>query len=34
VYDAETLEPLTLLDAAGQPAGQEATLGAIEVVNP
>jgi mannosyltransferase len=31
VYDAETLEPLTLVDDAGNPAGQEATLGAVEV---
>jgi predicted permease len=27
VYDAETLEPLTLVDVAGAPAGIEATLG-------
>ncbi len=33
VYDAETLEPLTLVDAAGNPAGQEATLGTFEVKN-
>ncbi len=31
VYDAETLEPLTLLDAAGNPAGIEATLGTIDL---
>jgi len=29
VYDAETLEPLTLVDGAGNPAGQEATLGTV-----
>ena len=34
VYDADTLEPLTLVDAAGNPAGQEATLGTIEVETP
>jgi hypothetical protein len=34
VYDADTLEPLTLLDAAGNPAGQEAAIGTIEVQNP
>ena len=34
VYDAETLEPLTLVDAAGNPAGQEAALGTIEVETP
>jgi hypothetical protein len=34
VYDADTLEPLALLDAAGNPAGQEAAIGAIEVQNP
>ena len=34
VYDADTLEPLTLVDAAGNPAGQEATLGTIEVNTP
>jgi hypothetical protein len=34
VYDADTLEPLTLVDAAGSPAGQEATLGTIEVETP
>ena len=28
VYDAETLEPLSLLDAAGSPAGIEAEMGA------
>lgn len=34
VYDADTLEPLTLVDAAGNPAGQEAGLGTIEVETP
>ena len=34
VYDADTLEPLTLVDAAGNPAGQEATLGTIKVETP
>jgi hypothetical protein len=34
VYDADTLEPLTLLDAAGNPAGQEATLGSVEIEKP
>jgi hypothetical protein len=29
VYDAETLEPLTLLDEAGNPAGIESTLGTV-----
>jgi hypothetical protein len=33
VYDADSLEPLGLLDAAGQPAGVEATLGAVEVID-
>ncbi len=32
VYDADTLEPLTLVDAAGNPAGQEALLGSIGVI--
>ena len=32
VYDGESLDPLELLDAAGNPAGVEATLGAIEVI--
>lgn len=32
VYDADTLEALTLVDAAGNPVGQEALLGAIRVV--
>lgn len=31
VYDADTLEPLTLADEAGNPAGQEAVLGAVEI---
>ena len=31
VYDAETLEPLTWVDEAGNPAGQEAALGAVEI---
>lgn len=31
VYDEETLEPLTYVDVAGNPAGQEALLGLIEV---
>jgi mannosyltransferase len=34
VYDADTLEPLTLVDDAANPAGQEATLGTIEVETP
>jgi hypothetical protein len=34
VYDADTLEPLSLLDAAGNPAGQETTLGAVEIEKP
>ena len=32
VYDADTLEPLNLVDDAGNPAGVEATIGAVEVV--
>jgi hypothetical protein len=31
VYDADTLEPLALVDEAGAPAGQEATLGTVLV---
>jgi mannosyltransferase len=31
VYDAETLEPLSLVDDAGNPAGQEATLGTVDI---
>jgi hypothetical protein len=31
VYDEETLDPLPLADDAGQPAGQEATLGMVEI---
>jgi hypothetical protein len=31
VYDADTLEPLALVDEAGAPAGQEATLGTVRV---
>jgi hypothetical protein len=31
VYDAETLEPLTLVDGAGAPAGIEATLGSVVI---
>ncbi|RIK39568.1 MAG: hypothetical protein DCC55_17735 [Chloroflexi bacterium] len=31
VYDGKTLEPLTLVDEAGNPAGQEATLGTVEI---
>ena len=31
VYDAETLEPVSALDAAGNPAGIEATIGAVHV---
>jgi hypothetical protein len=31
VYDAETLEPLGMVDAAGNPAGVEATLGAVQI---
>ena len=33
VYDADTLAPIDLLDAAGNPAGQEATLGSVGVMN-
>jgi mannosyltransferase len=33
VYYAETLEPLSLLDAAGNPAGVEADLGTISIVS-
>ena len=32
VYDADTLEALTLVDQAGNPAGQEAVLGSVRVV--
>jgi hypothetical protein len=31
VYDADTLEPLELLDAAGNPAGQEVSVGSVTV---
>lgn len=31
IYDAETLEPLSLADAAGNPAGIEAEIGALRV---
>ena len=31
VYDAETLAPVDVLDAAGNPAGIEATVGEIRV---
>lgn len=31
VYDADTLEPLTLVDEAGAPTGQEAPLGTVQV---
>jgi hypothetical protein len=34
VYDADTLEPLPLLDPAGSPAGQEAIIGTLEVHHP
>lgn len=34
VYDAETLAPLEVVDAAGNPAGQEATLGTVSVRAP
>jgi hypothetical protein len=34
VYDADTLDPLSLLDAAGNPAGQETTLGAVGIEKP
>jgi hypothetical protein len=34
VYDADTLEPLPLLDTAGNPAGQETTLGIVEIEKP
>ena len=33
VYDAESLDPLSLLDTAGSPAGLEATLGKIQIVD-
>ena len=32
VYDADTLEPLGVVDGAGNPAGVEATIGVVEVV--
>ncbi|MCC6458453.1 MAG: hypothetical protein IT328_26120 [Caldilineaceae bacterium] len=32
VYDADTLEPLGVVDGAGNPAGVEAMIGAVEVV--
>ncbi len=31
VYDADTLEPLELIDDAGNPAGIEATIGTVEI---
>ncbi len=31
VYDADTLDPLELLDAAGNPAGQEVSVGTITI---
>ncbi|CAN5703282.1 hypothetical protein BH10CHL1_BH10CHL1_21570 [soil metagenome] len=31
VYDVETLAPLNVMDQAGNPAGQEATLGSIRI---
>lgn len=34
VYDAGTLEPLPLVDAAGAPVGQEATVGTVEIAAP
>ncbi|HXF64469.1 MAG TPA: glycosyltransferase family 39 protein [Caldilineaceae bacterium] len=34
VYDADTLEPLGLVDAAGNPAGVEATLGVVRLIRP
>ncbi|MBP8293466.1 MAG: hypothetical protein KAX65_11895, partial [Caldilineaceae bacterium] len=33
VYDADTLAPIDVLDAAGNPAGSEATVGEIRVEN-
>ncbi len=33
VYDADTLAPIDVLDAAGNPAGSEATVGEIHVEN-
>jgi hypothetical protein len=33
VYDAESLEPVSLLDGAGNPTGVEAILGMVEVVD-
>jgi hypothetical protein len=32
VYDADTLEPVGVLDSAGNPAGVEATIGSLEIV--
>ena len=32
VYDAETLEPLTLVDEAGNAAGVEAFIGTVEIM--
>jgi hypothetical protein len=32
VYDADTLEPLGMVDGAGNPQGVEATIGSIEIV--
>jgi hypothetical protein len=32
VYDADTLEPLGVVDEAGNPVGVEATIGTVEVV--
>ncbi len=32
VYDADTLEPLEVVDVAGNPAGVEATIGKVEIV--
>jgi hypothetical protein len=32
VYDADTLEPLGMVDSAGNPAGVEAIIGTVEVI--
>ncbi len=34
VYDADTLEALTLVDETGAPAGQEATIGTVQIAAP
>jgi mannosyltransferase len=32
VYDADTLEPVGVVDGAGNPAGVEAMIGSIEII--